>query len=87
MLKRMWTRATMSVQFYTQHKVWFHARLEQSVTALALLVAECLDDVRARAKRAKRASWRAPAQHIEFLPKGLLESVALEQYLERWRLD
>ncbi len=35
--------------------------------------------------RVKRAGWGAPAQQIEFLPKGILESAALEPYLERWR--
>jgi hypothetical protein len=77
--------AAMHVQFDSPHKVCSHARFEQSVTALASLVEECLDDMCARLKRAKRAGWRAPAQQIEFLPKGVLESAALEPYLKHWR--
>ncbi len=66
-------RTAMRAQFNSQHKVWFFSWFEQAVTAavtaLAQLVEECLDDLRTRAKRAKRAGLGAPAQQIEFLPK------------------
>ncbi len=61
----------------------FHADFEESVTKLELLVEECLDDVCARAKR---GGWEQLEQQIEFLPKGVLESAALEPYLTRWKL-
>jgi hypothetical protein len=59
----------------------FTADLERSVTAQAPLVIECLDDVRARAKRPLTPHM------LQYLPHGILESPALAPYLERWRLD
>jgi hypothetical protein len=61
---------------------WFRAELKRSVTEQAPLVIECLDDVRARAKRPL-----TPQMMLPFLPRGILESAALAPYLERWRLD
>jgi hypothetical protein len=53
---------------------------EQEVTAA--LAEECLDEARAHAKR---KGWRPIP--IEFLPRGILESEALEPYLKRWKRD
>jgi hypothetical protein len=36
--------------------------------------------------RAKRGGWGQFASRMEFLPKGVPESAALEPYLKRWRL-
>jgi hypothetical protein len=60
---------------------WFSAELERSVTEQAPLVIECLDDVRARAKRPLTPHM------LPHLPRGILESAGLAPYLERWRLD
>jgi hypothetical protein len=59
---------------------WFNAELERSDTEQAPLVIECLDDVRARAKRPL-------VPQLPLLPRVILESAALAPYLERWRLD
>jgi hypothetical protein len=63
------------------HHNWFTADLEPSVTAEAPLVIECLNDVRARAKRPLTPHM------LPYLPSGILESPALAPYLQRWRLD
>jgi hypothetical protein len=63
------------------HHNWLTADLERSVTAEAPLVIECLNDVRARAKRPLTPHM------LPYLPCGILESTALAPYLERWRLD
>jgi hypothetical protein len=60
---------------------WFTADIERSVTAEAPLVIECLNDVRARAKRPLTPHM------LPYLPSGILESPALAPYLQRWRLD
>jgi hypothetical protein len=44
-------------------------------------VIECLDDLRARAKRPLTPHM------LPYLPSGILESPALAPYLHRWRLD
>ncbi len=36
--------------------------------------------------RAKRGGWVQLAQQIQFLPKWVLESAVLKQYLMRWKL-
>ncbi len=54
-----------------------------TLTERAPLVVECPDDVRARTRRARRASQA----QIEFLPEGMLQSAAMTPYLERWRRD
>jgi hypothetical protein len=64
-----------------RHHNWFTADLERSVTAEVPLVIECLDDVRARAKRPLTPHM------LPYLQRGILESPALAPYLERWRLD
>jgi hypothetical protein len=64
-----------------RHHNWFTADLKRSVTAEAPLVIECLDDVRARAKRPLTPHM------LPYLPCGILESPVLAPYLERWRLD
>ncbi len=61
-------------------KIWFSAELERSVIEQAPLVIECLDNVRARAKRPL-------VPQLPLLPCGILESAALSPYLKRWRLD
>jgi hypothetical protein len=76
-------RAAIRTRLASHLTVFFHAKHGESVTELAPLVAECLDDVRARAKR---GGWRPLAPQNEFLPKGVLASAALAQYLERWKL-
>ncbi len=48
---------------------WFSAELERSVTEQAPLVIECLDDVRASAKRPL-----APQMMLQHLQRGILES-------------
>ncbi len=59
----------------------FAVELERSVIEQAPLVIECLDDVRACAKRLL-------TQHmLQHLPRCILESAALAPYLERWCLD
>jgi hypothetical protein len=57
------------------HHNWFTADLERSVTAEAPLVIECLDDVRARAKRPLTPHM------LPYLPCSFLESPALAPYL------
>jgi hypothetical protein len=61
---------------------WFMASEEQEVTHHAALAEKCLDEARAHAKR---KGWRATP--LEFLPRGILESEALEPYLKRWKRD
>jgi hypothetical protein len=80
-------RTALRAQFDNPYKVLFVAHYEPSVTPATLLIIECLDDVRERAKRARYAKWSAPAHHIEFLPCGILESAPMAPYLERWRRD
>jgi hypothetical protein len=53
------------------------------VTRHAALAEECLDDARAHAKR-KEGRALPP---LEYLPRGILESEALEPYLKRWKRD
>ena len=60
---------------------WFTADIERSVTAEAPLVIDCLNDVRACAKRP------ITLHMLPYLPSGILESPALAPYLHRWRLD
>ncbi len=72
-------RAVLWAQLDAPRKLWFNPELERSVTEQAPFVIECLDDVRARAKRPL-----APRM-LPFLPRGILESAALAPYLERWR--
>jgi hypothetical protein len=72
-------RAVMWEHLASPRATWFHDDFEESVTELAHLVNKCLDDVRARAKC---CWWRPLVQQIKFLPKGVLKSVALEQYLK-----
>jgi hypothetical protein len=55
---------------------------EEDVTRHAALAEECLDDARAHAKRKGRA-----LPPLEYLPRGILESEALEPYLKRWKRD
>ncbi len=74
-------RDAMWARLSALHLNWFSAELERSVTAQAPLVIECLDDVRARAKRPLTPHM------LPYLPRGILESPALAPYLERWRLD
>ena len=62
--------------------VWFWAEDDQDVTRRAAVVEECLDDARAHAKRKGRA-----LPPLEYLPRGILESEALEPYLKRWKRD
>jgi hypothetical protein len=73
-------RDALWAQLSAQRHCWFSAELESSVTEQAPLVIECLDDVRARAKRPL-------VPQLQLLPRGILESAALAPYLERWRLD
>ena len=63
------------------HHNWFTADIERSVTAEAPLVIDCLNDVRACAKRP------ITLHMLPYLPSGILESPALAPYLHRWRLD
>ncbi len=60
----------------------FMASEEQDVTCHAALAEECLDDACAHAKH---RGW-TPIP-LEFLPRGILESEALEPYLKRWKRD
>jgi hypothetical protein len=76
-------RAAIWERLVSQCATWFHADFEESVTKLALLVEECLDDVCARAKR---GGWGPLAPQIEFLSKGGLALAALKQYLKRCKL-
>ncbi len=55
---------------------------EADVTRHASLAEECLDNARAHAKRKGRA-----LPPLEYLPRGILESEALEPYLKRWKRD
>jgi hypothetical protein len=55
---------------------------EEDVTRFALLAEECLDNARAHAKRKGRT-----LPPLEYLPRGILESEALEPYLKRWKRD
>jgi hypothetical protein len=64
-----------------RHHNWFTADIERSVTAEAPLVIDCLNDVRACAKRP------ITLHMLPYLPSGILESPALAPYLHRWRLD
>ena len=65
----------------TDRSHWFTADIERSVTAEAPLVIDCLNDVRACAKRP------ITLHMLPYLPSGILESPALAPYLQRWRLD
>jgi hypothetical protein len=60
----------------------FMPHYEDDVTRHAALAEECLDDARAHAKRKGRA-----LPPLEYLPRGILESEALEPYLKRWKRD
>jgi hypothetical protein len=62
--------------------MWFMPQLAEDVTRHAALAEECLDDVRAHAKRKGRS-----LPPLEYLPSGILESEALEPYLKRWKRD
>ena len=64
------------------HPTWFMLHHEEDVTRHAALAEECLDDARAHAIRKKRA-----LPPLEYLPRGILESEALEPYLKRWKRD
>ena len=55
---------------------------KEDVTRFAAMAEECLDDARAHAKRKGRA-----LPPLEYLPRGILESEALEPYLKRWKRD
>ncbi len=71
-------RAALWAQLDAPRSHWFNPNLERSVTELAPLVIECLDDVRARARRPL-----APRM-LPLLPRRILESATLAPYLERW---
>jgi hypothetical protein len=62
--------------------MWFMPQQEADVTRHAALAEECLDNARAQAKRKGRA-----LPPLEYLPRGILESEALEPYLKRWKRD
>jgi hypothetical protein len=66
----------------TPDATWFMLHHEEDVTRHATLAEECLDDARAHAKRKGRA-----LPPLEYLPRGILESEALEPYLKRWKRD
>ena len=67
---------------YDPEATWFTASCDRDVTRHAALAEECLDDARAHAKR---KGW-TPIP-LEYLPRGILESEALEPYLKRWKRD
>jgi hypothetical protein len=60
--------------------MWFMLQQAADVTRHAALAEECLDDARAHAKRKGRS-----LPPLENLPRGILESEALEPYLKRWK--
>ncbi len=62
--------------------MWFMPQHAADVTRHTALAEECLDDARAHAKRKGRA-----LPPLEYLPRGILESEALEPYLKRWKRD
>ncbi len=62
--------------------MWFMPQHAADVTRHAALEEECLDDARAHAKRKGRS-----LPPLEYLPRGILESEALEPYLKRWKRD
>ncbi len=62
--------------------MWFMPQHAADVTRHAALAEECLDDARAHAKRKGRS-----LPPLEYLPRGILESEALEPYLKRWKRD
>ncbi len=59
---------------------YFTPTEELEVTRHAALVEECLDDARTHAKSKGRA-----LPPLEYLPRAILESEALEPYLKRWK--
>jgi hypothetical protein len=61
---------------------WFMQEEELDVTRHEALAEECLDDARAHAKCKGQA-----LPPLECLPRGILESEALEPYLKRWKRD
>jgi hypothetical protein len=60
----------------------FMPHYEEDVTRHAALAEECLDEARAHAKS---KGWRPIP--LDFLPRCILESEALEPYLKRWKRD
>ena len=62
--------------------MWFMPQHAADVTRHAALAEECLDNARAHAKR---KGLSLPP--LEYLPRGILESEALEPYLKRWKRD
>jgi hypothetical protein len=62
--------------------MWFMQQHAADVTRHAALAEQCLDDARAHAKR---KGLSLPP--LEYLPRGILESEALEPYLKRWKRD
>jgi hypothetical protein len=62
--------------------MWFMLQEEADVTRHAALAEECLDNARAHAKRKGRS-----LPPLEYLPRCILESEALEPYLKRWKRD
>jgi hypothetical protein len=62
--------------------MWFMPQQAADVTRHAAPAEECLDDARAHAKRKGRL-----LPPLEYLPRGILESEALEPYLKRWKRD
>jgi hypothetical protein len=72
--------AAMWEHLASQHKSWFHAYFEESVTELAPLVEKCLDDV--QPALAKRGGWGPLAVQIEFLLKGVRGAGAEPEALE-----
>jgi hypothetical protein len=62
--------------------MWFMPQHAADVTRHAALAEECLDNARAHAKRKGRS-----LPPLEYLPRGILESEALEPYLKRWKRD
>jgi hypothetical protein len=60
--------------------MWFMPQHAADVTHHAALAEECLDSARAHAMRKGRS-----LPPLEYLPRGILESEALEPYLKRWK--
>ena len=74
--------AAMRARLRNGLDTFFYVGEEREVTRLAPLVEECLDDVRARAVQ---RGWAPLAQHWKrCLPKGVLASAAMQQYMLRW---
>jgi hypothetical protein len=62
--------------------MWFMQQQAADVTRHVALAEECLDDARAHAKHKGRS-----LPPLEYLPRGILESEALEPFLKRWKRD